>query len=503
MLSVIFSAAIAWRQQTAGIVALLALVLSDVAAGQSSAASRALDRVRAAERAVASNRDTTAAFRDIQQLVDGPVFSDLNSEGQHAALTAAVRLALNLQRSAEANALLRRASEHERAVEADWYARFRTGVEIEAYEDAIAALKEYVERFPGKVASVYPPSIYSALQQMRTNARADVATDALEILFAGRWLAAAGQEPSSAWRDLALARLERNDLSGAVEVAARIASPAVLISMRVDKRFDEIVAASPARFDIARAVDAEIESLRRAVVAIPDRLEPVNLLALALKGAGRFEEALALVDGTLARAADVNRVSPYTDGRAQLGWLRNARSSILWAMGRHAEAADELKKASAADGSVSQRINHAGRLVRLGRGAEALPLLRDLQASPYGHMQAATLEVAAALQTGDRRVVSRALKYLEGHESDAIGALQSGFLSVSDFASAAGVLIKRLQSPEQRGDALLEVQHYLDGPKTPYEAQRAADLAALLARPDVMAALQAVGRIESHPIHEP
>jgi beta-barrel assembly-enhancing protease len=451
----------------------------------------------------AATRNPAGAYRDARELVDGALLQSLDSEQQYQALFLAARLAIDLERIADANALLRRSSETEHATLNDWFGRFRTGVEVKDYSDALFALKQLVARFPDKLATIYPPSIYVALRDLRSDSRADVATEILEILFAGRWLADAGQEPSGAWRDLALARLERNDLAGAVEVAARIASPEVLIAMRADKRFDAVVAALPSRFDIERAVDGQLESLRKAVATAPDKIEPLSLLVFALRSAGRFDEGLALADDALARATNPNRVSPYSDGSTQVVWLRNARSEILWTMGRHAEAADELKKASDVEGNVSQRINYAGLLVKLGRGREALPLLRDLDASAYGRMQAATLEVAAANQAGDRRAATRALAYLHAHESDAIGALQSGLMSMRDVDAAARLFIKRLESTEWRGDALLEAQTYVDAPRTPHESETAAGLAALLARPDVRAALESVGRIESHPIHAP
>ncbi len=473
-----------------------------VALGQPNGASRAVDALLSAQSAATIDR--AGAYRDMRELIDGPLLHDLDADRQHEALFFAARLALDLERFADAHALLRRSSEEERAEAPDWVGRFMTAVEVEDYPDAVFALNEVATRWPERVRTLPTGMIYDALRSMRRSSQADLSVDALEILFAAQWLAPSGQQPSAAWRDLALARLEREDMAGAVEVAAKIAAPIVLIEMRVDKRFDAIVAALPARFDIRRAVDEEIESLRSVAEAAPNLLEPVVQLVLSLQRADRLDQALALADGVLERAANVDRVSPYTDGRSQVVRLRNARADVLWTMGRHAEAAEELKKASDVPGNVSQRINYAARLVGLGRGAAALPLVRDLEdASAYGDMRAAAVEVAAAIQIGDRRVASRALTYLKTHESDGVGALQSGLLGVRDFEPAALLFIRRLESVEMRGDALLDAQNYLDVPETPYEAQRAADWDALLARPDVRNALERVGRIESHAIHKP
>jgi hypothetical protein len=77
-------------------------------------------------------------------------------------------------------------------------------------------------------------------------------------------------------------------------------------------------------------------------------------------------------------------------------------------------------------------------------------------------------------------------------------------LCAGDQDGAAARMIARLDDPESRADALVELQDYLP-PAHPTAFRRAADArrAALKARPDVQAAVNRWGRILSWPTLPP
>lgn len=66
------------------------------------------------------------------------------------------------------------------------------------------------------------------------------------------------------------------------------------------------------------------------------------------------------------------------------------------------------------------------------------------------------------------------------------------------YSWATPSLIERLEDKDLRSAALLSVQDYAVPLRTPRQAESDKRRRALLARPDVQAAIQKVGRIESY-----
>jgi len=95
---------------------------------------------------------------------------------------------------------------------------------------------------------------------MRQNARRKTAL--LQALYDAQWKLPGDVEPSAAWRDLMLRLLEKGRVSEAGEVVSRVTDVYVLIAMRSDRRFDQIVEANAARFDIGAAADRNFTSCR-------------------------------------------------------------------------------------------------------------------------------------------------------------------------------------------------------------------------------------------------
>jgi tetratricopeptide (TPR) repeat protein len=324
----------------------------------------------------------------------------------------------------------------------------------------------------------------------------------LDSAFDAEYVAKSGQQPAWVWRDLAALLLDRGDAIKATRVALRVTAPSILIELRADKRFEQIVQANPEHFDIARSLELDLARSREAVRKAPRSLGAVTVLISALGRTGRDREALIVADEALTRV-DSSPVAPYDDVARALPWVRNARSNALWRMGRWQAAIEELKRAMKLDEdggkNTSQVINLAERYYALERPKEALAVLASVgPQSRYGAMELTLARLQAESELGDAAAVARSLEYLRAHEGDAPESLALGLLVVGKFDEAARVLIAQLDDPLQRAEALHSLQDFKRGPEPPSSRKRTANWKKLLARQDVKAAVARVGKIEHY-----
>jgi hypothetical protein len=135
-------------------------------------------------------------------------------------------------------------------------------------------------------------------------------------------------------------------------------------------------------------------------------------------------------------------------------------------------------------------------LIDLERPTDALEVLEAVgPMSGYGKMveQWARLRVSVALDDDD--ATQAALAYLSDHREDSLSHYQSALLKVGQEDAAADVLIRRLEDLATRVEVLETLQRY--GEQADESENEAPE--GLLARPDVRAAIERVGRIESYP----
>jgi hypothetical protein len=82
--------------------------------------------------------------------------------------------------------------------------------------------------------------------------------------------------------------------------------------------------------------------------------------------------------------------------------------------------------------------------------------------------------------------------------------LLGALICANDTEGAAAVLIAQLQAPATRADTLYMLQDFIEPPHlTPIDRDGEQTMRALRARPDVSAAISAVGRIGSNTILPP
>jgi len=394
-----------------------------------------------------------------------------------------------------------------------WIMRTRYAYWVDNYADAGVALTRVARQFPKSLSELTDRTIQRIAYEMREDKK--LAAERLELLnalfgadFTGDW----GTQPADLWRELVLDALARKDAKRAAEVLKRITHPRVLVNMRIDRRFDALVQAEPRSFDVVAAAKAECKRWQQVMEANPSKLEPVTRYMGALQVVGGNEEVIALADRILAKQATGTKDKPaFEDEKDELNWIYDIRSRSLRRLGRWDDAlavqvkAREMRETSS--DKVSQAINLGSFYAGLDRPDDALKALDGIDwansMSGYGRMQYQSVRLRAYLAKGDRTEAEKVFAYMRENKNDAPDTWQDAMLVWGDLDGAAALYISRLRDPEERTEALFAAQTFVEPPRTPRRAEEHALWEALMARPDVSAAIAEVGRREKYPIWNP
>ena len=139
-------------------------------------------------------------------------------------------------------------------------------------------------------------------------------------------------------------------------------------------------------------------------------------------------------------------------------------------------------------------LNLAHLLIDMDRPADAVEVLDSVgPMSGYGKMVEQMARLRAYVAIGDDAGAQATLAYLSDHRNDSPSHYQSALLKVGQDDAAAAVLIGRLENLATRVEVLESYQRYGE------QSEDDDAPAGLLARSDVRAALERVGRIESYP----
>ena len=313
--------------------------------------------------------------------------------------------------------------------------------------------------------------------------------------------------PSRFWVDLTRAHLERGQIERATEAALRVISPRAILMMRVDKRFEPLLAARPDHFNVLAAIDKEIVTLGQLSKACPRVITLKVLHAQALNVARRYDLAIKVTDEVLANSG-IDRVPAglYDDAPSAFSAILDARASALQGLAQWDEAEKYLRAAAnLREGrrpNVSQRINLAFMYASLRRPREAAAQLSELEGTPsaYGRMQVERVRVLAAVANNDDGAMRDALDNLRSKQDVSPTTFQKALLDANQMDEAAALLIQRLRDPSLRAEALFDVQDYRHVLPTPAAQARQQRWAELRAREDVQAAIAEVGHVVAVPL---
>ena len=390
----------------------------------------------------------------------------------------------------------------------EWLDHARYAWTADEGAEAARALETYVRRWPARVAALEHHLVSGVVDAAPARSAPRLAL--LEALAAAEYEAPHTGESGFYWYALAEERLERGDVDGARAAAERVRSPAELVSLRADRRFDAIVDRGARAFDVERAANRRVDDLRARALLDQDVLETQSAFAAAMLVVGDAESVLALADEVESMYAASPRPG-YRDDDQRV-WMLNHRANALRRLGRADEALDVLRKAAGLDeegaANVSQVLNLGELYCALGCPDDSLATIaRAGRMSGFGRMVQTYVQLCAAVQKNDAAGVDAALAYLREHRATSETIYTGSLLYAGRDDEAAATMIERLGDPARRGEALRELQVFRKGPALPGEAatETAAEarLAAMRERADIRAALADVGRIESYPIHAP
>jgi hypothetical protein len=276
-----------------------------------------------------TKQDWTAALPLIKAVIESPAFEDLPVERRHAMLTSASGVALQLNDNQLAQSYAKRATALPNAMPVNWQVRFYASLGMADMTDAAVSLTEIAKQTPKALADIKDPSVIFRILGESKKSTAPQYFGLLEALYGANWKIDGLFEPYTVWRDYALALLERGRPVDAKHVATRLKQPSVVISIRVDKRFDQIVKSAPRVFDIDKAVETDIANLREIVRQSPRALQSIIELTYALLKAHRYDEALSLTDVVLQNVKGAGSQPAYDDINDNLIWILNNRAIAL------------------------------------------------------------------------------------------------------------------------------------------------------------------------------
>lgn len=448
----------------------------------------------------------------VEAAMELAVFEQLPPGVQHQAFLIASFAASGRDDYLGAHEFMMAATEYDEANAAQWLLRARYASWVEEWADAALAITTVARRWSGEIAKDEHRELISHIgySLRRDDRRHREYLDLLNALFDARYTAQFGIQPDGFWQDLVLDALEKGDMKRARTFAARIENTDTLLRMRIDKRFDAIVRADAKRFDLGAAVKRRSRSLARVVTDEPRSLQAFVQYGYALLEEGRYADLLERSDVILRRIGNSPAKSPpYDDLEDSLNWLYNHKAASLRALGRWDEALAVMEtgraKRERGSDNVSQAINLGFHYNDAGQAQKALDVLKDVDwarsLSPYGRMQLQHVRYRAYLQLDNRVEADNVLAYLREHHDDADDTWLQVLLDSGDLEGAAAQLIAQLKDAEKRGAALAEVQDFRRPPVLPRMQESRERWSKLLARADVTAAINEVGRRERQPLY--
>jgi beta-barrel assembly-enhancing protease len=441
----------------------------------------------------------------IQPVIHAKHFGRLPSEEQYRALLTAARLAYTLkQPKLEYESRVRLLALPEATAE-DRVSRVNAAARLGDVGELVISLTELVKRNPERLTPSDERFVIRLLRDGKKQLPPGSTLPLLEALYAAHWKVERDQEPSAVWQELALLLLEQNRLPEAIDVSSHVTDEYGVIAMRADRRFDAITAANPAQFDVDAALKRNLEHLQSASERSPKALTLKTAVINLLMEGQHYGAALAAADGLVAEIRIHSDAKQwYDDFDDQYAWVLDSRSRDLRRLGRWDEGVDQLAAASwvvdKSGKNVSQVINLGALYCDLGKPQEALGALIRLgtDMSAYGRMQEAAVRLDAAVQLGDTEQTDQWLGFMKEHRVDAPRTYEDAMLLMNDAETAAKWLIQRLEDGDLRSATLLSIQEYAVPRETARQAELRKRSAALLARPDVQAEIQKVGRIEKY-----
>lgn len=410
-------------------------------------------------------------------------------------------LSLQLGRPAVAIPVLETITASPDATLEQWTALLDANSQSRNYNGAAVALTQILRRFPSSADDFY--DLFVIQLSMSPDLQSDVGFNLREALHQSGWV---NEDASWVWLKLVDDYIDRGRPAEAGPVVARVTSPPARLQLFSMRRYDS-VRPEGAALNIESAWTGEITLARKAADKADATIEARNRLASALFATDRLDEALTIAEAVIAAPTP----EADTEGAEDYTWTLNTRSRVLMAMGRFDEAVAQQQAAAARSEfgtpNVSQQINLGWTYLRLDRPREAYETVKDIEVerslSAYGKMQAWQVRACAARGSGDIAAAEAAETLIAEHWRDAPVAAYETQACRGDEDAMARVLVEALGDPETASSVVNIMHAYLDREPTDWDRRMAAMHYRVVARPEVVAARDAVGRAFSVPTRGP
>ena len=452
--------------------------------------------------------DATSATKSLNMLITSAQFTNLPSPARHQILMMAGLYAYDRKNMLRAHALLLQSSALPEANALDWSYLASAAAKHRDCLDALLALTRLLHA-SSTMPTISDDRIFDVLLLSdKAPGIPEARVALLDALDALHWQAKADTPAREKnLRNLVRLLLAEGAHHRAAIMAAAIEEPAILLSMRADRQFDELVRLDPAHYDIDHAIGNHIALLRTRSQKQPRSLGKLLELTYALNQAHQCEQTLPMLDRTIALMNTSGDDRHYDDLDHQFIWVLNERSRTLRCLGRWDEAAQQLSAASKLDengrSNVSQAINLGSNYTEMNRPDDALSALATLGIlSPYGKMQRESVRLRAGLEMKSPQLIDESLHYLRTHQSDAPTTFIIALVKARLFDEAVASLEKELEDEDTRTDVLALIQDYTTWPKPNASVPWINNQRNFLSQDDVKTLIARYGRIEHYAISD-
>lgn len=475
---------------------IIAVTLLGTPAAAADIKDRPLEEMQAALK-LGQTGDSKGCLKIVQRVVGASSFNQLATEFRIWSFTIGAFCASDAKDTALAHDYAVRGTDLDGASADLWRVRILREMQDEAHpEAAVISFETMARRTPDVLNALPQQWIYLFYNRLKKLSDITLRRRILEVLAARSYEPAEVGGSADFFRtDLATLRAGEGDQDGAAALIANITQPSTLLRLSVDPRTRAFL---PANFDIRAVTESELKHRRDVAASHPSSLAAVIEVANALRWLGRYQEALA---GLEAASPDGPASTNFTDVDDRRNWWWDAVGYANAFLGRYDATLAAFRQGIDAKESgtpnVSQTINLANQQVIFGHNEDAVKTLAPLGegkgASPYGVMQLIGVRGCAKFRIGDKAGADADYAYAKVHEADAPDTVTSLALCRTDRDAAAGSLVRRLDDPDRRVDALLFISDY-DPPPAAYPKQpEDAELEKVKARPEVKAAIVRAG----------
>lgn len=437
--------------------------------------------------------------REVEQLLESPQFFGLAAAQRYRLLAVAAHLAAYTDQHLRALDLLLRALAVDPEQLEDWVLLVLL-VQLENAlgrpERSVGYLIETLDRLPHALKDLDDDLVFRLYNV--TESGSSQRLQLLQALFGARAERRISYQ-STLWYELALQLLQNDRVDAARPVVDAVEDAQIMIKMRADRRFDAVLDRDDPRNAAAARGQLAIQHSRAHSEANPRRLDLLVEHLNALEVLGRHEDILRLASISLAELHALGQDVEY-EPIDHVRWLMNHRADALQALGRVEEGLVQLQLATELDDNPSQVLNLGAAYAYWQRPQEARAAIAKAgNMSGYGMMVQQSVEFMAAQMLKDAAGMAGALEYMREHRADAPLLLVRSLVRAGMLDEAAGIMVTMLESEQDRGEALLQLQRLQPGTGS-VPPQRIRIWERLRKHPRVRQVVARVGRIEQHAI---